>query len=63
MQETFIRNIIAMKKAGKKKALLLSSTGTGKTLAAAFALREMDVKRALFIVHREQIAKQALYSF
>lgn len=63
MQETFIRNIIAMKKAGKKKALLLSSTGTGKTLAAAFALREMDVKRALFIVHREQIAKQSLYSF
>ncbi|HKM00895.1 MAG TPA: DUF3427 domain-containing protein [Sedimentibacter sp.] len=37
--------------------------GTGKTYAAAFALREMKPKKALFLVHREQIAKQAIKSF
>ena len=48
-----------LRKKGIDRALLLSSTGTGKTLASAFALREMQPKRALFLVHREQIAKQS----
>ena len=48
---------------GEDKALLISATGTGKTYASAFALRDIDPKRALFIVHREQIAKQAMNSF
>ena len=41
----------------------MTQHGTGKTYAAAFALRELKVKKALFIVHREQIAKQAIKSF
>ena len=46
-----------------QKALLTSSTGTGKTLASAFAMREVHPERILFVVHREQIAKQALNSY
>ena len=42
---------------------MISATGTGKTYAAAFAMREMKPKRILFLVHREQIAKQAIASF
>lgn len=42
---------------------MISATGTGKTYAAAFAMRDMKPKRILFLVHREQIAKQALNSF
>ena len=33
--------------------------GTGKTYASAFAMRELGFKRVLFLVHRNQIAKQA----
>lgn len=60
MQVAFVENLMKMLRKNMDRALLLSSTGTGKTLASAFALREMNPKRALFLVHREQIAKQAM---
>ncbi len=37
--------------------------GTGKTYASAFAARELEFKKVLFLVHRNQIAKQALKSY
>ncbi|MCI8410036.1 MAG: DEAD/DEAH box helicase [Lachnospiraceae bacterium] len=63
MQIAFIDNLKKMYKDGVEKALLISATGTGKTYAAAFAMRELGFKRVLFLVHRNQIAKQALKSF
>lgn len=63
MQLSFIKNLSELRATGENRALLLSATGTGKTYAAAFALRELGVKKALFVVHREQIAKQAIKSF
>ena len=63
MQVAFVANLKKIVENGEKRALLLSSTGTGKTYASAFALREYMPKRALFVVHREQIAKQALESY
>ncbi|MDO5538333.1 MAG: DUF3427 domain-containing protein, partial [Desulfovibrionaceae bacterium] len=48
---------------GKQRALLISATGTGKTFAAAFAVKKMQPRRVLFLVHREQIARQAKRSF
>ncbi len=63
MQVGFVDNLEKLRRNGENKALLLSATGTGKTYAAAFALREMNPKKALFLVHREQIAKQAIRSF
>ncbi len=67
MQLEFIHNLQKLVEKGESRALLLSSTGTGKTYASAFALREIllnkNNSRALFLVHREQIAKQALKSY
>lgn len=63
MQVAFVKNVMEMKAQHIDRALLLSSTGTGKSLASAFMLREMGTKRALFIVHREQIAKQTMKSY
>ena len=63
MQVNFVKNFLSLRQNGEKKGLLISATGTGKTYASAFALREAGVKKVLFIVHREQIAKQALDSF
>ena len=47
----------------QKRLLLVMATGTGKTYASAFAMRELGFKRVLFLVHRNQIAKQAKKSF
>lgn len=63
MQVSFIENLNELIDQDEKKALLISATGTGKTYASAFALRQMKPKRALFLVHREQIAKQAKKSY
>lgn len=41
----------------------MTRAGTGKTYASAFALRDKNPKKALFLVHREQIAKQAIKSY
>ena len=63
MQVGFITNLKKIIESGEKKALLISATGTGKTYASAFALRELEFKRVLFLVHRGQIAKQSLKSY
>ena len=63
MQKAFITNLTKIQESGQNKALLISATGTGKTFASAFALKENNPKKALFLVHREQIAKQALKSY
>ena len=63
MQVGFINNLRTMYEAGEERALLISATGTGKTYASAFAARELEFKRVLFLVHRHQIAKQALKSY
>lgn len=68
MQIGFINNLKKLQEEGAKKALLISATGTGKTYASAFAVRDVLLsdalnEKVLFLVHREQIAKQALESF
>ncbi len=63
MQLGFINNLRKIYESGENKALLISATGTGKTYASAFAARELGFKRILFLVHRNQIAKQALKSY
>lgn len=63
MQERFIVNLRKILERGEERALLISATGTGKTYASAFAMRELGFKRVLFLVHRVTLAKQAKRSF
>lgn len=63
MQLEFVRKLNLLRSMGKDRALLISATGTGKTYAAAFALRDINPKRALFLVHREQVLRKAMESF
>ena len=63
MQVSFIQNLKKLREADETRAILISATGTGKTYASAFALRDINPKKALFLVHREQIAKQAIVSY
>ena len=63
MQVGFIRNLNKILDAGENRALLISATGTGKTYASAFAMRELGFKRVLFVVHRGQLARQTKKSY
>ncbi len=63
MQADFIVKLKKIINKGEKRALLIASCGTGKTIASAFAMRELGFKRVLFLVHRGQLAKQTLKSY
>ncbi|MBJ8349882.1 DUF3427 domain-containing protein [Streptococcus zalophi] len=63
MQEQALVGLENIRKQGKDKALIISATGTGKTYLSAFDVREVNPRRVLFIVHREQILRTSLESF
>lgn len=63
MQVGFITNLKKIITAGEERALLISATGTGKTYASAFAMRELGFRRVLFLVHRGQLARQTKKSY
>lgn len=63
MQSEFLENISLLRKKGADRVLLISSTGTGKSYASAFAAREENPGKMLFLVHREEIARQAMESY
>ncbi|MBE6004656.1 MAG: DUF3427 domain-containing protein [Lachnospiraceae bacterium] len=65
MQVAFTENLRKIFDKGETKALLISATGTGKTYASAFGIRDAlkPSGKVLFIVHRKQILKQALKSY
>ena len=63
MQQAALKNLNALVAEGAQKALVVSATGTGKTYLGAFAVRDFQPKRFLYVVHRQQIAKKALASF
>ncbi|MFT7591482.1 MAG: superfamily II DNA or RNA helicase/HKD family nuclease [bacterium] len=63
MQQEALANIEHLRAIGKKKALLISATGTGKTYLSAFDVQKFKPKKFLFIVHRLTIAKEAMKTF
>ncbi|MFN7775092.1 DUF3427 domain-containing protein [Flavobacterium sp.] len=63
MQKEALGNLKRLRALGKKKAILISATGTGKTFLSAFDVLEMNPRKFLFIVHRENIAKAAMRTF
>lgn len=63
MQRQALTNLRDLRLNGKSKALIISATGTGKTILSALAVREATPSRVLFIVHREQILSKALFEF
>ena len=63
MQKEALKGLQAIRDSGKKKALVISATGTGKTYLSAFDVQQFEAKRMLFIVHREQILQKSLKDF
>ena len=63
MQTEALASLEKLRQSGQTKALLISATGTGKTYLVAFAVQKSAPRRVLFLVHREQILKQAAQTF
>lgn len=63
MQIRFVDRLKAKIMEGYKRGLLIAATGTGKTYAAVFAIRDLNPKHVLFVVHRTDILYQAIKSF
>ncbi len=63
MQAGFVSNLRKILDAGENRALLISATGTGKTYASAFAVRDLGFKKVLFIAHRMMLLNQAIDSY
>lgn len=63
MQMEALEAISEVRNAGETRALVISATGTGKTILAALDVRAVQPKRMLFVVHREQILDRAMEEF
>ena len=63
MQTEALREIASLRETGAKRALIISATGTGKTILSALDVRAVGPKRMLFVVHREQILDRAIAEF
>jgi superfamily II DNA or RNA helicase len=63
MQVVALHALEEARKQGHQRSLLISATGTGKTLLAAFDVAHHQPKRLLFIAHREQLLDQAMHAF
>lgn len=63
MQREALSNLKTLRANAKRKAILISATGTGKTFLSAFDVKEVNPKKFLFVVHRENIARAAMQTF
>lgn len=63
MQREALAEIQKVREAGETRAVVISATGTGKTILSALDVRSVNPKRMLFIVHREQILDRAIEEF
>lgn len=63
MQRAALTALEALRESKEPRGLVISATGTGKTYLAAFDVLNAKPDKMLFIVHREQILKDAMCSF
>lgn len=63
MQVEALEGIQEIRDRGAKKALIISSTGTGKTFLSAFDVKRYNPEKFLFVVHREQILTKAMSDY
>lgn len=60
MQERALASIATVRQSGERKAIVISATGTGKTILSALDVRAFAPERMLFVVHREQILDRSI---
>lgn len=63
MQAEALVEIQKTRDTGARRAVIISATGTGKTILSALDVRAVAPERVLFVVHREQILDRAIEEF
>ncbi len=63
MQRDALAALAQVRQQGETKAVIISATGTGKTLLSALDVRAAAPRRMLFVVHREQILDRTVSAF
>jgi superfamily II DNA or RNA helicase/HKD family nuclease len=63
MQRGALEAIALVRANGKDRALVISATGTGKTILSALDVRSVNPERLLFVAHREQILDRAMREY
>ncbi|GGB29803.1 helicase [Flexivirga endophytica] len=63
MQADALAEIEQLRRRGERRGIVVSATGTGKTILAALDVRAAAPERMLFVVHREQILDRAIQDF
>ncbi|RXK04698.1 DUF3427 domain-containing protein [Halarcobacter bivalviorum] len=63
MQEKALQKLDFLRNNAENKALVIASTGIGKTYLSVLDIKQFNAKKVLFIVHREDILISARKSF
>jgi len=63
VQQEALTELERIRSRGEKSAAVIAATGLGKTFLAAFDAKNFKAKSLLFIAHREELLKQAEYTF
>lgn len=63
MQQDALLALDLARAEGADRAVIISATGTGKTILSALDVREFNPDRLLFVVHREQILDRTIEEY
>jgi superfamily II DNA or RNA helicase/HKD family nuclease len=63
VQQEALTELERIRSRGERSAAVIAATGLGKTFLAAFDAKNFKAKSLLFIAHREELLKQAEYTF
>ncbi|MEE1324648.1 MAG: DEAD/DEAH box helicase [Bifidobacteriaceae bacterium] len=63
MQEAALANLAKLRADGERRAIVISATGTGKTILSALDVRACAPRRMLYVANRKEILKAARSSY
>lgn len=63
MQRDALKAIAEVRERGQSRAIIISATGTGKTILSALDVRAFAPSRFLFVVHREQVIDRTIEEY
>ncbi|AYU54410.1 DUF3427 domain-containing protein [Staphylococcus debuckii] len=63
MQVEALQSLSSVRARGEDRALIISATGTGKTIMSALDVRQAEPERFLFVVHSETILNDAMRAY
>ncbi len=63
MQEQALDKLAHVREKRHNRSLIISATGTGKTVLSALDVRNFNAKKLLFVVHRLNICRKAMSEF